>query len=132
MCANIPSNRESGLQFLQQGKYAESIPYLVMAVGEQSTDIDLAIYLAYAYSQIGDMDNALEVLERAADIFPTSAKIHYNLGVAYQRAHNSTQAKDEYLRALGLDAKYVPAKTALDNLYHVDANASSVSIPPTV
>jgi Flp pilus assembly protein TadD len=125
MTANTPSNRERAVQLLQETKYTESIPLLISAIDEEPIDVDLQIYLAYAYAQTGDAERSVEVLERAADIAPTSAKIHYNLGVAYQKAHNSTQAKDEYMRALGLDARYTQAKTALDSLMQGGATYSS-------
>jgi len=108
---------------LQEFRYAESIPLLTSAIDESPGDIDLHIYLAYAYSQTGEPEKSVELLKHASDLSPKSAKIHYNLGVAYQKAQNVTQAKDEYLRALGLDAMYTPAKTALDSLPH------SVEIP---
>ena len=114
--ANTPSNRELGMKLLQDGNYAEGIARLLDAIEDQPSDVDLYNYLAYAYSRSGEMDKAVEVLERASDLAPASAKLHYNLGVAYQKAHNATQAKEEYLRALGMDAKYVVAKQALDSL----------------
>lgn len=117
-----PSYRDNAMQLIHEGKYAESIEALLDAIDEQPTDVDLHLYLAYAYAQNGDTDNSVETLEHAADLAPASAKVHYNLGVAYQKAHNATQAKDEYLRALGLDAKYIQAKNALDAMHYTDPN----------
>ncbi len=58
----------------------------------------------------------IDTLEKAIDVAPTSPQIHYNLGVAYQKSHNATLAKDEYLRALGLNPAYTAAKEALESL----------------
>jgi len=114
MTAAVPSARERGLQFLRDGAFSDSVEFLLQAVVEDPSDVNSYLYLGLAYAQQGDFDKCVEILEQAADLAPTSAKVHYNLGVAYHKAHRLTQAKDEYLRALGLDPTYAVAKAALD------------------
>ena len=125
MLAGTQSNRELALKLLSEGSYAQCIDLLQKALTEQGDEIDLHLYLAYAYAKDGKMHDSVEALEHATDLFPTSAKVHYNLGVAYQRIHNNTQAKEEYLRALGLDANYIQAKHALDQML----NAAHIATP---
>jgi len=110
------SAREQGLRFLREGSPTDSVDFLLKAVVEDPSDVDLYLYLGLAYARQEEFDKAIHILEQAVDVAPTSAKVHYNLGVAYHRASNLTQAKDEYLRALGLDPTYAAAKKALDSL----------------
>ena len=114
--ASAPTARDRGLQLLREGSFAESIDFLTQAVAEDPLDIDAYLYLAFAYVHQGDFEKCVSVLEQAADAAPTSAQVHYNLGVAYHKANNLTQAKDEYFRALGLDPNYAAAKAAVDKL----------------
>jgi superkiller protein 3 len=86
------------------------------ALEQEPTDPQLYLYLGFAYFGKGDLEKMIETLEKALDVAPTSAQIHYNLGVAYQKSHNATLAKNEYLRALGIDPAYAAAKQALESL----------------
>jgi len=116
MSPNPISARDEGIRYLKQGSNKEAIEYLQEALEEDPKDADLYLYLGYAYGKNEDFQSTIDILEKAVDIAPTSAKIHYNLGVAYQKIHNITEAKDEYMRALGLDPGYQAAKAALDSL----------------
>lgn len=110
------SARDTGIRLVKEGSVAESIDFLVQAIQEDPRDLEVYMYLAMAYAHEQELEKSIEVLEEAVDIAPTSAKVHYNLGVAYQKSHNATLAKEEYLRALGLDPHYTAAKQALDAL----------------
>ncbi|MHB0913653.1 MAG: tetratricopeptide repeat protein [Armatimonadota bacterium] len=116
MTDGTPTEREHATELLKQRDFERSIPSLLKAIADEPQDVDLYLYLAYAHAQNGDIDKAIKILEDTVDIAPANAKVHYNLGVAYQKARNTTQAKDEYLRALGLDAAYTAPKQALDSL----------------
>jgi Tfp pilus assembly protein PilF len=124
MSAQALSARDRGIQLLREGSVAESVGFLLQAITEEPSDVDLRLYLALAYAHEGNLDQSIDVLEEAVYLSPTSAKVHYNLGVAYHKGHNLTQAKDEYLRALGLDPSYIAAKNALDTLPHMQENGS--------
>lgn len=116
MSPNPVSARDQGLRFLKLGALTEAIEHLTQALDEDPEDVDLYMYLGYAYAKHDEMHKSIDVLEHALDLAPTSAKLHYNLGVAYQKIHNLTQAKDEYMRSLGLDPGYQAAKAALDSV----------------
>lgn len=114
MSPNPASARDQGIRFLKEGANTEAIEFLQEAIDEDPKDVELYLYLGYAFAKNEDFQSTIDILEKAVDLAPTSAKIHYNLGVAYQKMHNITEAKDEYMRALGLDSGYQAAKTALD------------------
>lgn len=108
--------RDQAISLLKDGQPADSIDFFLQAIVEDPADVESYLYLGFVYARQDQLEKAVDVLEQAVDVAPTNPKVHYNLGVAYQKAHNITQAKDEYLRALGLDPSYAIAKKALDSL----------------
>lgn len=116
MAVDVPSARGRGLQLLREGSFAESAEFLLQAIAEDRSDVDLYLYLALAYARQQDFEKAVSILEQAVDVAPSSAKVHYNLGIAYHKVQNLTQAREEFLRALGLDPDYAVAKAALDSI----------------
>ena len=60
--------------------------------------------------------DAIEVLELNARLFPGSASAHAALAEAYAVAGDSAQARQHYERALAIDPKNEPARTALAKL----------------
>lgn len=117
--------RDQAMRLLREGSPTESIDFLRQAITEEPSDVDLYLFLGLAYAKTEELEKAIEVLENAVDVAPTSAKVHYNLGIAYQKSRNITLAKDEFLRALGLDPSYVAAKQALDMLSNQAADESA-------
>jgi Tfp pilus assembly protein PilF len=107
---------QRGLEMLRDGQFDDSLDFLLQALVESPTNTEVHVFLAYAYSKLGDQEKAIEILEQALAISPQSAKIHYNLGVVYQKSRNLTQAKDQYARALTLDPNYEAAKKALASI----------------
>lgn len=116
MTTEEKSPRDQGLQLLREGLADQSIDMFTLALEQEPADTQTYLYLSLAYYKQGDLEKMIEILEKALDVAPTSAQIHYNLGVAYQKSHNSTLAKDEYLRALGIDPAYAAARQALESL----------------
>jgi tetratricopeptide (TPR) repeat protein len=53
----------------------------------------------------GKADEAIAVYERCARISPNDAKVHVQLGTAYQRSGDRNKAELSYARALELDAR---------------------------
>ncbi len=116
MTAEEQSLRDQGVDLLRQGLAEQSIDAFLQALEEEPTDPQTYLYLGLAYFKQGSLEKMIETLETAVDKIPASPQIHYNLGVAYQKSHNATLAKDEFLRALGLDPNYAAARQALESM----------------
>ncbi len=116
MAAGASNARDKGIRLLREGSPAESIDFLVQAIELEPEDLDLYLFLGLAYAKKGDLQSSVDILEHAINLAPSSPKLHYNLGVAYHKADRITQAKEQYIRALGLDPCYDAAKKALDAL----------------
>jgi Flp pilus assembly protein TadD len=66
--------------------------------------------LGFAYLRASRNPEALEVLERSAELLPEAAVVHNNLGVARERTGDLDGAREAYARSALLAPKYVKAR----------------------
>lgn len=59
--------------------------------------------LGWAYYYEGAYESAIPVLESAVQASPENATYHYHLGLAYQKAGNFEDAKEQFERSLKLN-----------------------------
>lgn len=64
----------------------------------------------------GDYETEVSLWEDTARKSPAKARVHTNLGFAYQQAGRREDARRAYLRALELDPAYPPARQNLESL----------------
>ncbi|MDH3647607.1 MAG: tetratricopeptide repeat protein [Gammaproteobacteria bacterium] len=71
---------------------------------------------AFQILKMGDVDNAIALLEQNAKDYPDSANTRFGLGRAYQTAKRLEDAKTEFLAALNADPDHARSKAALEAL----------------
>lgn len=76
---------------------------------KRSHDSRLFAPLADAYRKNGDVDTAIEILERGIEKFPDYASAHVILGKCFYDKGATERAKSEFVRVLGLDAENMVA-----------------------
>lgn len=108
------SIREQGINAFRAGKVEDAIRLLNQAVGEDPRDYGAHAVLGAALVQRGDYARAVDAFERARSIRPDLAHIHYNLGLALQKAGRAQEAVAAFRAALEVDPSYEKAKDALD------------------
>ncbi len=64
----------------------------------------------------GKYDDAIGQYIKAIEIDPADAKLHYNVGTAFQAKEDFEHAEKAYNKSLEIDPNYAKAKTALENL----------------
>lgn len=80
-------------------------------------DTNTALNIAgYQILKMGDVKNAIKLLERNLDDYPASADTLFGLGRAWQTAGDLEKAKAYYQQALDINPDYGRAKQALDKL----------------
>ncbi|NKB68081.1 MAG: tetratricopeptide repeat protein [Candidatus Latescibacteria bacterium] len=86
---------------------------LVSAPGDTATLSALGtLYLSQErYGQ------AVEALKRRGEVKPVGANTFINLGIAYERLQQPTQAKDAYIAAVGVDSTVFSGHYNLGNFY---------------
>jgi tetratricopeptide (TPR) repeat protein len=77
--------------------------------------------LAWCYKRVGRLEQAITSLERAIEIEPGEAVLHYNLACYWSLAHNPHQALRHLANALDIDGNFrdfVPSEPDFDPLRH--------------
>ncbi len=85
-----------------------------------SRDVSKLLKLGTAAHQQGDLDQALELFQQAAQAKPQSAEVHNLLGNLYQDLNHPDEAIQSYRRAIQIDVDYAPAHQNLGVLCAAD------------
>jgi Flp pilus assembly protein TadD len=106
-------NIDSGIHAFKAGEFDEAVHDLENATLDDPSNFRAFTYLGAAYVESGRYNAAIGAFKRASEIRPDAAKVHYNLGQAYEAADVPREAWFEYKNALQCDPYYQPARTAL-------------------
>jgi tetratricopeptide (TPR) repeat protein len=106
-------NLQRGISLFEEGDFEHAVPLIEAVSREEPDNYEAFVYLGAAYAHQSRHNASIGALKRAASINPGSAKIHYNLGQAYELGGVPQEAWFEYTRALELDSNYGLARGAL-------------------
>ncbi|MDO8587474.1 MAG: tetratricopeptide repeat protein [Armatimonadota bacterium] len=104
---------QAGIEAFKSGNYDDAIYKLEMATLDNPRDFRAFAFLGAAYAQQGRYSAAVGSFKHAAGLEPGVAKVHYNLGQAYEAAGVPREAWFEYKNALEIDPYYQPARAAV-------------------
>jgi tetratricopeptide (TPR) repeat protein len=112
----VRSAVEIGYELLQQGRYADALPFLQRAVAEQPREGRVHLYLALAYAHQGDNTHAEKHFAQAIALSPYDGYMFYNWGAYLHRQNRLADALKAYETAYRLDPTLIGAKQAADAL----------------
>jgi Tfp pilus assembly protein PilF len=112
----VRSAVEIGYELLQQGRYADALPFLQRAVAEHPREGRVHLYLALAYAHLGNNTHAERHFAQAIALSPHDAYVFYNWGAYLHRQNRLADALKAYETAYRLDPTLVGAKQAADAL----------------
>jgi tetratricopeptide (TPR) repeat protein len=112
----VRSAVEIGYELLQQGRYADALPFLQRAVAEQPREGRVHLYLALAYAHQGDNTHAEKHFAQAIALSPYDGYVFYNWGAYLHRQNRLADALKAYETAYRLDPTLIGAKQAADAL----------------
>jgi tetratricopeptide (TPR) repeat protein len=87
-------------------RYQEATDWLERALEYQPAEVHVMLALGWCYKRTGRLDNAIEILERAATVEPEQAIVHYNLACYWSLAHDKGRSLEHLARAFEFDGKY--------------------------
>ena len=103
-------NFSTGENLFMHNKPAEAKIYLENAIIEDPSNIKAYLYLGIVYEQLNMADEAIavyrQILDRAGDL---TANVANNLGNAYFKKDNITEAETAYTRALEANRMFTAA-----------------------
>jgi len=109
--------KDEGNEFMKQKKYKEAIEAYRRAIGHNPRNAVYPSNMAAAYTNMGDVENAIKCCQKAVEIDVTFHKAYARLGSIYDRKGKLKEALEQYELAL----KYSPdAKTKKENQAKID------------
>ena len=106
-----------------QGKFDQASKIVADLLKQDSKDPETIAMHATLLLQTGDrkqIKSVISELQPLVSKMPGSATLHFNLGRAYMAssdAQSSDQASMQFMQALKIEPRYVPARVALAELY---------------
>lgn len=100
-----------GIQLYKEGKNAEAVSILSIAVKQKGFKSDAAMwnYLGLAYVATSEFKKGRKALEKAVKLAPNSSPYHTNLAYAYLLFRLTNKAQTEAAKAIALDPKNATA-----------------------
>lgn len=95
-----------GDAFRQMHKYCDALACLECAVEVAPRDLHIWLALGWCYKRVDRIDLAIDSLQKALDIDPDEALLHYNLACYWSLAGKSHRAIEFLSQALDIDAEY--------------------------
>lgn len=83
--------------------YRDAVKPLEKAAALEAKNHLIHLALAWCYKRIGRLDLAIQVLDKALDVAPQEAIIHYNLACYWSLAHNTQRALQFLLQSFELE-----------------------------
>ena len=106
----------AGIAAFNAANYETAVQELEMATLTDPGAFRAFTFLGATYALQGRYNAAIGAFKRASTLKPGVAKVHYNLGQAYEAAGVPTEAWFEYKQALEIDPFYQMARIALVEL----------------
>lgn len=109
------------LYYLGKNKLSEAETEALRAMHLNATDPEYGMLVGRIYEMKNTPALAINAFEQALatpGVTPT-APMFYNLGSLYQKVKRYDDARDSYIRAVGIDSSFTPALRDLANLYRL-------------
>jgi tetratricopeptide (TPR) repeat protein len=99
------------------GQYDEATRYLESAVEADPTLVDAWYNLALVYHKRERPEQALTILRKLSDNYPSEKTFHYSLGATWRQMDKNKEALKEFKKALDIDPAYREAQYAIAKTY---------------
>jgi tetratricopeptide (TPR) repeat protein len=101
--SNWKDPKQKALDLLNSGQIKQALPLLVTLQYKDSSDVDTSYRLGLAYSELGQYQQAVEILEKTVDLAPDHVHALVGLGVAEISAGNLLIGEEWLRKALQLE-----------------------------
>lgn len=83
------------------------------------------VALAKEHAMAGEIDDAISEMERAVELKPMFADLHYTLGTYYFHEKQYAKARESFARSLEINNKFFKARVHLSLVYNSESDRSS-------
>ena len=109
--AEVDALLEKGMKAYQADEFATAVSCYRRAVLLDPDVFNAYFYLASSLSALGKQKEAIETMKQARSLNPSSAAVHYNLGLLYKQTGQGKAARKSLTKALAV----VATDTAVQN-----------------
>jgi predicted TPR repeat methyltransferase len=109
----VPSDYAAAQAHYSAERWAEAIAIYRGIVAEQPTALKAWALMGLCATQLGDLDAATEALQRAVDLEPQAAHLHFRLGIVLYQQGFADRAADAFRRTTQLDPQNIDAQQNL-------------------
>jgi tetratricopeptide (TPR) repeat protein len=106
-----------GITYISWEKYDEALPYLGKSLAIAKDNARALYYLALVQRNEGQVDEAIDNLQKVAAQFPRSRDAHRELGFSFYQQHKYDLARAEYEKVQSIDPDDLAAHYNLAILY---------------
>ncbi len=101
---------ERGEKLFMENKPREAAPLLENALSQEPENEKIYLYLGYIYEQLGDHEEAVEILRRGLEVADErAATMYYNLGNNLRALDRLDEAETMYTKAAQADSGFAKA-----------------------
>jgi len=100
-----------------EGQHGKSLELLEKGFKNNPENYDIALAYGILLLEVGQLDECIDVLQKASILIDFDPKLWDYLGVAYWRKGEEQRALEHYKKALALDSTYAMAYSNLAALY---------------
>lgn len=118
VCEEI-ATLQKAVELSNSGKYTEAVTELQKVITNDPNNADAYLSLGVVYTQLGNIDNAEQVLVKAISIKPDLLAAHYTLALIYEKKQMWPQAKSEWDKLLNCKDKNL-AEIARKHVYQIE------------
>ncbi|MBN2069857.1 MAG: tetratricopeptide repeat protein [Candidatus Krumholzibacteriota bacterium] len=129
------SHLKKALAYLNKGEYKKACREFESHLSRKDGEVGgkdqelLRMYIVEAYMEYsielekdGKFNESARELEKAIELQPRYADVHYRLGMMYETGGNRINARESIKRALAINPNYFKARIMLARSYYSDGN----------
>ena len=116
--ANVQATFHQAMDFHQRGQLAEAKQRYESVLNAMPRHFDALHLLGVIASQTGNHRQAVELIEKAIEIYPANAAFYSNLGNALQALGRFGEAVERYNRAIAIQSDFADACNNRGNALH--------------
>lgn len=107
---------------LEQARAADALVLANDALAIEPDSIQAHLVAAFAYADLGKLDEAVDQAQEVLRTYPLTAAARYIMGVIHQQRGDIDQAISEFKRTIYIDADFVLAHFAVANIQRQRGN----------
>jgi tetratricopeptide (TPR) repeat protein len=114
---NIKAQIDLGTVMLSTKQFQQAREHAQNILSRDRNNVDAHMLLANSYAGFENVGESLREMQTAISLAPDQPRVYLNMAYLQLNAKQSVAAEQDFLKAIELDPKSVPARLAIGNFY---------------